>query len=79
LCRKIKRYFPNVKIWAYSGFYWDKIKDLSLMEYLDVVVDGPFSAELYDEKLHWRGSSNQSVIDVQRSLKTKEKICVEGC
>lgn len=76
LCRKIKEECPYVKIWAYSGFYWDVIKDLNIMNYLDVVVDGPFAALLFDENLKWRGSSNQSVIDVQKSLKNKEKIII---
>lgn len=73
LCRKIKEKCPNVEIWAYSGFYWDKIKNLDIMKYVDVLVDGPFVAELFDEKLQWRGSSNQAVIDVQESLRTKNK------
>ena len=37
---------------------------------VDVVVDGEFVAALKDNKLHWKGSSNQRVIDVQRTLLT---------
>ena len=39
------------------------------MEYIDVLVDGPFIYSLYDSKLNWRGSSNQRIIDVQESRK----------
>jgi anaerobic ribonucleoside-triphosphate reductase activating protein len=38
------------------------------MKYLDVLVDGEFIAELKDVKLRWKGSSNQKVIDVQKTL-----------
>ena len=69
LCRKLKEKRPDVKIWAYSGWYWDKIKDLTMMNYLDIVVDGPFSLDLFDENLSWRGSSNQSIIDVKSGQK----------
>ena len=38
------------------------------MNYLDVIVDGPYIDELRDITLKWRGSSNQRVIDVKKSL-----------
>ncbi len=74
LCRKIKEQCPNVKIWAYSGLYWDDIKHLDIIKDIDVLVDGPFVANLFDENLMWRGSSNQSVIDVKQSLLNNEKV-----
>ena len=77
LCVKIKQECPNVKIWAYSGFYWDKIKNSPIMKYVDILVDGPFIAALYDADLKWRGSSNQSVIDVQKTIKQNEIVIAE--
>lgn len=65
LCREIRQQCPNVEIWAYSGFYWEEIKNSPLAAVVDVVVDGPFIAHLYDETLEWRGSSNQSIIKVK--------------
>ena len=50
---------------------WENVKDLPIMQYIDVVVDGQFIEELADPKLEWRGSSNQRVIDV----KTGKEIC----
>ena len=43
-----------------------------MMQYVDVVVDGEFQADLKDAKLLWKGSSNQRVIDVQSSLQSAE-------
>ena len=62
--------FPNKTIWLYTGYDWEAVCDLPLIRKVDVVVDGEFVEALKDAKLHWRGSSNQRVIDVQRSLLT---------
>ena len=39
-----------------------------MMKYVDVLVDGEFKIDLKDVKLLWKGSRNQRVIDVQKSL-----------
>ncbi len=39
------------------------------MAHIDVLVDGKFMEDLKDSKLHWKGSFNQRIIDVQKSLK----------
>lgn len=71
LCKKIRKIYGDSKtIWIYTGYEWGQIKDLEIMKYIDVLVDGSFIEELKDEKLLWRGSSNQNVIDVKDSLKT---------
>ena len=44
------------------------------MKHIDVLVDGKFIEELADPQLHWKGSSNQRVIDVQKSLKQQKVI-----
>lgn len=62
--------FPNKTIWLYTGYDWDSICHLPYIKKVDVVVDGEFILALKDNKLHWKGSSNQRVIDVQRSLLT---------
>ena len=68
LSKQIKEAFPNKTIWLYTGFDWEDIKDLNIMEYIDVLIDGKFVKNLKDNNLYWRGSSNQNVIDVQKSL-----------
>ena len=47
---------------------WEVIGALPLMEQIDVVVDGEFDRTLLDVQLKWKGSSNQRVIDVKRTL-----------
>lgn len=77
LIQEIKEKFPDKTIWIYTGFKWDEIKDISYVRKADVVVDGSFEIELLDPKLHWKGSSNQNVIDVKKSL-AKEKIVLHA-
>lgn len=68
-CAFIKREFPSKSIWLWTGYEWPKIKDLEVMNYIDVCVAGPFDVTKRDLSLKWCGSSNQQVIDVK---KTKE-------
>ena len=70
LCRRIKFKLPEIQIWCYTGYLWEAVKDLEIMKYIDVLVDGPFMQDLRDVSLPWRGSSNQRVIDVKTSLLT---------
>lgn len=66
----IKYWFPWKTIWLYTGYKWEDIYDLGGLEYIDVVVEGPYVESLRDITLKWRGSSNQRVIDVKKSLET---------
>ena len=77
LAKEIKETFPNKTIWLYRGFCWDEIKTLDVVKYCDVIVDGPFVQEEFDGKLHWKGSKNQRVIDVQETLRRKEIVLYE--
>lgn len=67
LIREIREKFPEKTIWLYTGFLWETIDSLEVMKDIDVLVDGEFEVEKKDAKLHWRGSSNQRVIDVPAS------------
>lgn len=77
LIREIREKYPNKSIWVYTGFDWDEIKDLPYIADADVVVDGKFIEELKDSALHWKGSSNQRVIDVKLTLKKGEFVLHE--
>ena len=77
LAKEIKETFPNKTIWLYTGFCWDEIKTRDGVKYCDVIVDGPFVQEEFDGKLHWKGSKNQRVIDVQETLRRKEIVLRE--
>lgn len=72
LVKEIKDRFPDKNIWLYTGYSWEEILGLPLVSLVDVVVDGEFKIDLKDAKLHWRGSSNQKVIDVKKTLDKKE-------
>ena len=69
ICKVCKEKYPDKNIWCWTGYNYEQVKDLPIMEYIDVLVDGSFRDDLYDPKLKWRGSSNQRVIDVQASRK----------
>lgn len=68
LIKEVKSEFPNKTIWLYTGYLWKEIKDLELINYIDIVVDGRFLENLKKTQLKWRGSSNQRVIDVKKTL-----------
>lgn len=70
LAKAFKQRFPNKTIWVWTGFLFDRdLKDKEELEYIDVLVDGQFVEELKNPMLKFRGSSNQRIIDVQRSRK----------
>ena len=68
LIEEIREKFPKKTIWVYTGYSWDEVKDLPYLKLVDVLVDGEFVEELKDTTLHWKGSSNQNVIDVKKSF-----------
>lgn len=87
LVKKVKQRFPDKDIWCYTGYTfdrdvtgnmfnnWDETKEL--MSYIDVMVDGKFQEDKKDLSLKFRGSSNQRIIDVQKSLKGHKVIPYE--
>ena len=78
LAKAFKEKYPEKNVWVWSGFQFDKdLKDKDALKYIDVLVDGQFVEELHDPTLKWRGSSNQRVIDVQKSLKENKIITIE--
>ena len=78
LLRRVKAEYPQKSIWAFSGYLFDKdilssrLGDWEItkeyLSYLDVLVDGPFIEDKKDLMLRFRGSSNQRLIDVPKSL-----------
>lgn len=74
LIREIRETFPQKTIWLYTGFVWDEVKNLPYIADVDVLVDGPFQIDKLDVKLHWRGSSNQRVINVKETLRLGQMV-----
>jgi anaerobic ribonucleoside-triphosphate reductase activating protein len=69
LAKRIREELPTKNIWLYTGYLWEEICEIPEIELLDVVAEGKFIQDLFDPKLHWVGSSNQRVINVQQTLK----------
>jgi anaerobic ribonucleoside-triphosphate reductase activating protein len=70
LAKAFKEKYPEKNLWVWSGFRFDEdLQGKEVLNYIDVLVDGQYKDELHDFTLKWRGSSNQRVIDVQKSLK----------
>ena len=74
LVKEIREKFPEKTIWMYTGFLWDEVCTLDAVKNTDVLVDGRFEEDLMDTALKWRGSSNQKVIDVKKSLEQMKKV-----
>lgn len=72
LILEYKKIKPELNVWVYSGYTYEQIikdpKKKELLEEIDVLVDGRYIDELKDLTLPFRGSSNQRIIDVQKSL-----------
>lgn len=69
LCKYVKELFPNKNIWLYTGYVYEEVSDLEIMDYIDILVDGPYIERMRDTSLKWRGSSNQRVIDIKETHK----------
>lgn len=93
LAKEIKEKFPQKTIWLYTGFLWEHIfPTITLDEFniyntyrqeivrlCDVVVDGPYIEEQRDITLKWRGSKNQRVIDVKKTIEAGNKNVILLC
>ena len=77
LLRKFRERYPQKSVWCYSGYTLEtdilagrahcEATD-EMLSYIDILVDGEFVEEKKDLKLRFRGSSNQRIIDVKRTL-----------
>ena len=72
LAKEIKEKFPDKTIWMYTGDFWEDVKNREIGNYIDVVVEGEYQEENRDVTLPWKGSSNQRVINVRKSLEYDE-------
>lgn len=82
--KRVRESFPNKSIWFYSGYIFDtellnesrarcEVTD-ELLSMIDVLVDGEFIEEQKDITLNFKGSRNQRIIDVRRSLQERMTI-----
>lgn len=79
LAKAFKEKYPNKNLRVWSGFEFDKdLKGKEVLNYIDVLIDGVYKDELHDPTLKWRGSSNQRVIDVQKSIKEGKVVMLKN-
>lgn len=92
LIKEIKEKFPTKDIWLYTGYTWEQIfptvcLDMfnvnnvyrkAVVEMCDVVVDGPYIESQRDITLVFRGSKNQRLIDVKKTLKQGEIVTIQN-
>jgi len=87
LLERIKKELPQKDIWCYSGFLFEDIHGgkvgecntaNKMLSNIDVLVDGKFVEELKGADLIFRGSSNQRIIDVKKSLENGEVVWLDG-
>ena len=74
LCKRAREEAPDTEIWCYTGYLWEAVKDLEIMTYIDVLVDGPYIEALKDISLPWRGSTNQRLINVRASREANKLV-----
>lgn len=82
LVSEVRNKYPKKSIWCYTGFTWEQLleqkkndKDLEkILHNIDVLLDGKFILRLAQQELHYVGSSNQCIIDVQKSLQKDKKV-----
>ena len=60
--KRVKEKYPGKTIWLYTGYTFENVKDMEIMQYIDVLVDGRFVLELKNPKLRFKGSENQRII-----------------
>ena len=79
LFKRVKGVYPDKQVWLYTGGDFEVLEGLyeEIFQYIDILIDGRYIDDLRDYKLKWRGSSNQRIIDVQKSLKEGEIILYE--
>lgn len=82
LCECIKILYPTKDIFLYTGYTWEELiqqQDIKeILQYIDILADGKFEIDKISPDKYWVGSSNQRVIDVQKSLK-ENKIILADC
>ena len=87
LVKKVKETYPEKNIWCYTGYLFDedicgKMMDQvpetkELLSYIDVLIDGPFIEERKNLKIRFRGSDNQRIIDVKKTMEAGEIVLWE--
>lgn len=93
LLKEVKEQFPQKNIWLYTGYTWEyifpkvitddfdvnRVYRQEIVKMCDVLIDGPYIEEQKDITLKWRGSKNQRVIDIKKTIETGNKNVILLC
>lgn len=71
---QLRKEYPRLDIWVYTGYIYEEIKHLPVLDLVDVLVDGPFKQEQKDLELAFRGSANQRLIDLAKTRQTGQVV-----
>ena len=89
IVKRVKMVFPDKDIWIYTGYTWEQIikmdksyedyevnspSPLDIVKLCDILVDGAYVDELRDISLAFKGSSNQRIIDIPKTLEKNEVV-----
>ena len=83
LCKYLKSTYTNKDIWCYTGYTYEELLNRNniatkeILKYIDILVDGDFQIDKKSLNLKFRGSSNQRIIDVQKTLKSNKVELIE--
>lgn len=88
LIENIKVLRPDIKIWIYTGYTYEQLQERikknkddyylePILRLADVLVDGPFIQEKKDLTLVFKGSSNQRIIDLQKTHATNDIVLLD--
>lgn len=77
IAKTFKEKYPKKTLWVWTGNVFENVKNNEIMNYIDVLVDGQYVDELHDFRLNYRGSSNQRVIDIKKTLKKDNIVLYE--
>lgn len=83
LCEYLKSSYTNKDIWCYTGYTIEELLNRNnivtkeILKYIDVLVDGDYQKDKHDLSLKFRGSSNQRIIDIQKTLKSNKVELIE--
>ena len=72
LVQKIKERYPNKTIWMWTGYTYEELNDkqMEIVKLIDVLVDGPFIINKKCPSKRFRGSTNQRIIDIKKTIKS---------
>lgn len=76
LIKAVKKEYPNIKVFIWTGYEWENLtaEQIGVVSLADVLVDGQFELRKRDITLPFRGSSNQRIIDINKTFESGSRL-----